>query len=474
MKNSFLEIENDRFISTFLRKMKALIIAAGRGSRLRPFTEDMPKGLIPLLGLCLLERIILSVKEVGIKDFVIVTGFKGEKIKDFLKVDSLGVRSESDYEYRIEYVDNPAWHRGNGVSVLSAEKKLKNEKKFLLLMSDHVFDSKIITKILKHEREERSESVACLLGVDKNLESIHDLEDATKVEISENGSIISIGKNLSKYNAVDCGVFLCTQQIFEALRIEINQGKEDLSSAVALLAEQGNAKTVDISGNFWMDIDTFQELKIAENKLLNSLTKPTDGVISRNINRKFSKQITRFLVKTKITPNQISFISFLIGIISAFSFQMNYNFLGGLFAQVSSIVDGVDGEIARLKFLKSNYGAYFDAILDRYADALIILSMTYSLYISSMQLWVWIVGSLALIGAPMSMLCKEKYQAITCKPYLPKYDGFLNLIPSDRDARLFIIMLGGFFNQILACLFALAIITNIKALLRFFIVKTKI
>ncbi|MFQ6063273.1 MAG: NTP transferase domain-containing protein, partial [Methanosarcinales archaeon] len=103
--------------------MKALIIAAGRGSRLRPFTEDMPKGLIPLLGLCLLERIILSVKEVGIKDFVIVTGFKGEKIKDFLKVDSLGVRSESDYEYRIEYVDNPAWHRGNGVSVLAAEKK---------------------------------------------------------------------------------------------------------------------------------------------------------------------------------------------------------------------------------------------------------------------------------------------------------------------------------------------------------------
>lgn len=447
--------------------MKALIIAAGRGSRLRPFTEDMPKGLIPLLGLCLLERIILSVKEVGIKDFVIVTGFKGEKIKDFLekKVDALGV----------EYVDNPAWHRGNGVSVLSAEKKLKNEKKFLLLMSDHVFDTKIISIIISQSKIPNPKSNwACLLGVDKNLESIHDLEDATKVEISENGSIISIGKDLSKYNAVDCGVFLCTPQIFEALRIKINQGNEDLSSAVALLSEQGKAKTVDISGNFWIDIDTFQELKIAENKLLNSLTKPTDGVISRNINRKFSKQITRFLVKTKVTPNQISFISFLIGIISAISYGLNHNFLGGLFAQVCSIVDGVDGEIARLKFLKSNYGAYFDAILDRYADAFIILSMTYSLYISSMQLWIWIVGSLALIGAPMSMLCKEKYQAITCKPYLPKYDGFLNLIPSDRDARLFIVMLGGFFNQILACLFALAIITNIKALLRFFIVKTKI
>jgi len=447
--------------------MKALIIAAGRGSRLRPFTEDMPKGLIPLLGLCLLERIILSVKEVGIKDFVIVTGFKGEKIKDFLekKVDALGV----------EYVDNPAWHRGNGVSVLSAEKKLKNEKKFLLLMSDHVFDTKIISIIISQSKILNPKSNwACLLGVDKNLESIHDLEDATKVEISENGSIISIGKDLSKYNAVDCGVFLCTPQIFEALRIKINQGNEDLSSAVALLSEQGKAKTVDISGNFWIDIDTFQELKIAENKLLNSLTKPTDGVISRNINRKFSKQITRFLVKTKVTPNQISFISFLIGIISAISYGLNHNFLGGLFAQVCSIVDGVDGEIARLKFLKSNYGAYFDAILDRYADAFIILSMTYSLYISSMQLWIWIVGSLALIGAPMSMLCKEKYQAITCKPYLPKYDGFLNLIPSDRDARLFIVMLGGFFNQILACLFALAIITNIKALLRFFIVKTKI
>ena len=65
--------------------MKALIIAAGRGERLRPITDRNPKPLIPILDLRLIERVILSAKKAGIKEFVIVTGYLGGKLRMFLR-----------------------------------------------------------------------------------------------------------------------------------------------------------------------------------------------------------------------------------------------------------------------------------------------------------------------------------------------------------------------------------------------------
>ncbi|GAJ06237.1 unnamed protein product, partial [marine sediment metagenome] len=64
--------------------MKALIIAAGEGSRLGNLTKDKPKPLVRLLGLSLVERVILTAKEVGIDEFIIVVGYLGERIKEKL------------------------------------------------------------------------------------------------------------------------------------------------------------------------------------------------------------------------------------------------------------------------------------------------------------------------------------------------------------------------------------------------------
>ena len=64
--------------------MKALIIAAGKGKRLKDITKKTPKPLISLLGLSLIERVILTAKQAGIDEFFIVTGYLGEKIKEKL------------------------------------------------------------------------------------------------------------------------------------------------------------------------------------------------------------------------------------------------------------------------------------------------------------------------------------------------------------------------------------------------------
>ncbi len=100
-----------------------------------------------------------------------------------------------------------------------------------------------------------------------------------------------------------------------------------------------------------------------------------DGFISKYINRKLSEPAARILSRTRLTPNQVSWGAFGIALLSFISFILGQNIIGGLLAQLSSIVDGIDGSLARLKDMSSVFGGFLDSVLDRYADILIVLGM---------------------------------------------------------------------------------------------------
>ncbi|MCD6467393.1 MAG: CDP-alcohol phosphatidyltransferase family protein [Methanomicrobia archaeon] len=84
-------------------------------------------------------------------------------------------------------------------------------------------------------------------------------------------------------------------------------------------------------------------------------SKPTDGIISKHINRKVSIRISKILLKTGITPNHVSIITFLIALSAAFMFLRGNIILGGILTQLTSIIDGVDGEIARMKNMQTKF-----------------------------------------------------------------------------------------------------------------------
>lgn len=231
--------------------MKTLIIAAGDGTRLREYTKNIPKPLISLDGKSLIEIILDNCKSLGLNDFVIVTGYLEKKIK--AKIKKLIIKSEIN----VEFVSNLEFDKENGVSVYCARNILKNENRFLLLMADHIFDSNLLKKIINYKI-----NGGCLLAIDKNLSKVFDLQEAMKV-YEKNGNIIDIGKKIKKYNAVDTGFFLCTQDIFKMLKKSIQQGSDKLSDAMKLLTKNRKLSVVDISGNFWLDIDTEKDLEFA-------------------------------------------------------------------------------------------------------------------------------------------------------------------------------------------------------------------
>jgi CDP-L-myo-inositol myo-inositolphosphotransferase len=186
-----------------------------------------------------------------------------------------------------------------------------------------------------------------------------------------------------------------------------------------------------------------------------------DGYISKYINRKASEPMARLLAKTRLTPNQTTWGAFGIALLSFISFIFGQNIIGGLLAQLSSIADGVDGSLARLKGMSSAFGGFLDSVLDRYADILILLGLTLWSLSHETYPGIWLVAFLAIAGT----ICVSYTRARIDPEHRHMFDNGLKSLAS-RDIRLFLIMLGGITGQAYFCLIALAVLTNLVVFYR--------
>lgn len=118
---------------------------------------------------------------------------------------------------------------------------------------------------------------------------------------------------------------------------------------------------------FLRDIARPRDVRDAENALLQALRKPVDGLISRTINRPVSLETTRWLARTPVTPNQWTIVCAVIGVVGAVVMAQGGWLLmtfGAFLVHLSSVWDGCDGELARVKFKSSKVGEWLDTIAD--------------------------------------------------------------------------------------------------------------
>lgn len=233
-----------------------LVLAAGYGARHALGNDLILKPLLPVGGRALILRTLDSLELAGCSRVVVVVGYAEDRIRQFLQ--------ESHYgELELVLVSNERFDLNNGVSILAARNVLPEE--FVLAMADHVFEPAVMQLVARHMCPPQG----ARLVVDFKLDAVFDIEDATKV-IVENGRVVRIGKELSEFNAVDCGLFLAGHSLIDALD-EVFQatGNVSLSQGVQRLAQQGRMHALDIGPGRWQDVDTTEMLSAAE-RLLNS------------------------------------------------------------------------------------------------------------------------------------------------------------------------------------------------------------
>jgi len=227
----------------------AVILMAGTGSRLRGSADTLAKPLIPIAGRPLISYAIDSFDKVGVKTIHAVVGPNGDEL-------AAAVAPLLPAHMQFRAISNPKWQKQNGVSLLTVAGKVNAP--FFLVMGDHLFESSILDRLIA-----QSDLSRLNLAIDRKINSIFDLDDAMKVQTRDQ-LIVAIGKKLENYNAIDTGIFLCPQVMFDYLHRALKNDDCALADGVRLMAEDGNALAIDIGNAWWQDVDTPEMLARAE------------------------------------------------------------------------------------------------------------------------------------------------------------------------------------------------------------------
>ncbi len=374
-----------------------------------------------VLGLSVLERIILNLKECGIKKMVIL-GDRDSELKEFIR-----------FSRRARDLD--IFFIGDGErlgSILELLEKLP--ERLLILVGPYFLVEGYLSKIVDGKEHEKT-----LFLVLKRDE----LRGNGEVKVSLRDSrIIDIGYDLANPDGVLVGLIVSKNAL-----LNITNGLEESVSLIEFLKNiirLKDQKVIFVDEEKVVHVDSEEKLKLLEKKLLRSLNKPDDGFISYYLNRRISTRLSKYLVRTPLTPNMISIISFSLALLAAYLFSLGsylYTVIAGIITQIASIIDGCDGEVARLKGLKSKYGAVFDTILDRYADMLLAIGIAYGYYTIVKDPLILLLLAIPLTGFIMSSYARKEYIIRYQRQPSRKI-----LLLIRRDLRLFSIFLGALFG----------------------------
>lgn len=234
--------------------MKAVILAAGIASRLRPLTNNTPKCLLKVGPKYILELTIENLAANGFSDIVIVTGYLENQIRDFIDL--------RFPELNITFYYNEFYESTNNIYSLWLARQAIHGDDMLLMDSDIVFDKQIITKLINSGYNN------CLA-----LKRHDVLDEEIKVRTDKKGMILDISKEVNPSEAAgeSVGIEIFNRELLIELfrvidrkvNIEKNVNQFYEAAFQELINNNHEIYIVDITEYFCMEIDTVEDLKIA-------------------------------------------------------------------------------------------------------------------------------------------------------------------------------------------------------------------
>jgi 1L-myo-inositol 1-phosphate cytidylyltransferase / CDP-L-myo-inositol myo-inositolphosphotransferase len=229
------------------------------------------------------------------------------------------------------------------------------------------------------------------------------------------------------------------------------------------MKEGGRLDAVDLSGSVWVDVGTPEDVRRAEELIVRRAgAGPSDGPVSRWINRPLSRRLSLPLARSGVSPTAVTLAGFVLTLLAAAVVALGALWplalvLGGLLVQLSLVVDGCDGELARATHRTSRSGAFLDSLLDRLGDIALLLALAVAAGLDTRG-WVALVAALA----PVLLVpyVKAAYEARMGAAFPPSRWML------GRDSRLFLIAVGAVVMQPLVTLVVIAAVSTLEAAVR--------
>ena len=425
--------------------------------------DQASAGGAPIFGLQLAERTVLAFLRAGVRDFLLV----GEPETAQQIAGTLASRRLRQARVRV---------LESGSSLLPV---LEREEACLLARSDHLYDRRLIARFVAETRG----SSATVVAVDFRADALQSQEGAARIaswsepsgEAGAEG-LRAAGKGL----LAPAGVFAGLARVGASFARAFEDAPPEYRSpenALSLLARREPVATWAVA-ELWQAVRPEPEthaadLVLARRKVLGGAVGVDDGVVARYLNRPISRRISARLLSRDVRPWQVSLLCFMGTVGAGTAFAMGHPAMGGMIAQLAAVLDGVDGEIARIRYQDSPFGGVYDALLDRIGDAVLIGGMTLYAWLMGAGHSAVALGFGAVAGSSLSMLVKEKYGTQFRQPWLSDREGRWRWLLLGRDGRLFLSLVAGLTGYVEAVLAYLAVGTHVHAGVRMYQIRSE-
>ncbi|MEM2123145.1 MAG: sugar phosphate nucleotidyltransferase [Candidatus Bathyarchaeia archaeon] len=250
--------------------MKAVILAAGRGVRLQPLTENKPKQMLPVAGKPIIGHILDSLRSIGIEKVLIVVGNMGEALQGY--VESLKLPFQVEY---IQQLDP----RGTGHAAAIAAERIPAEH-FLLLYGDVIPSPTMLELVLERYEELNLALIAVSWLDDFEGFGVIQVSDGLLDRIEEKPSKLSLSGGL-----VNVGIYVLTSDVLRDVE-EVGvspRGEIELTDALNISASRGRVGVVQVSQEEWVHIGYPWDLLRANMKLLSGISTSILGDVEENV-----------------------------------------------------------------------------------------------------------------------------------------------------------------------------------------------
>jgi len=428
------------------RNHAAVILAAGRSERMMGATNGGSKALLRVSGIPLVERAVRRLLALGMDDVLVVVGDNAGPVSTFVEGIAPG---------RVSAVYAADWEQGNGASLAAAELHVAEVPLFLCVTVDHVFGQGALDQLVAARHP------AALVDPAPSLEV---WAEGTRVRLHEEHAV-AFSKSLDE-PAVDCGAFLLPPAVFEAQREAARLGDHSLAGAITLLAARRPLMALPLpDGAWWVDLDTPADVRSVQRALRRSLSKASDGYVARYINRPLSTRASIAIARLRPHPDVISSIAFLIGVAAAVLLWTGRGTAAAIVVMLASVVDGMDGELARLQHRARPEGALLDGVFDRLSDAAVTAGLA-GWALSAGQITPSGAILLAVAATAVSLLSMATKDRISALGLPAAPEARVNLLLGGRDGRLLMVALAALAGRPLWGLAAIVITGGLSLLLR--------
>jgi len=365
--------------------------------------------LTSVVGIGLFQRTVLTLQRAGIRQLMVLVGPEEDQLKQALGKGprvTIPVRWMPIREFPLD--DPRTWE------ALAAE-----VRGFCLLSGvQGVFASPLIENL----RCEVQEGQAIVVAGTESERSRQSRRPGLRVKVRA-GRLVSITSNRDDTALVATDLVVLPASLMNAAgQAGIEAGRVPIRRWLERAAVDGHVRVLSTETNqshWYQDVRDTADVQAAERKLFNSLKGEFEGFVDRFFNRKISRWFTRIFLAAGLSPNAITILATVVGLVSAAGFGVgtySAGIIAALLFQLAAVIDCCDGEVARLTFTESPFGAWLDIAMDNVVHMAIFAGIAVGSYLrlaGSEGAWVPLaLGSAAVLGNGFSFWLVTRAQKI--------------------------------------------------------------